>query len=265
MKRIFLIVLLALAPVLSHAAGEERVFGDQPIPVSDSLADLQLYTEEKRLGEPDPFRVFEGNVRLGRWEILGLPSRSGDESETFYLVRVPFTLDLQQRARKFNELKLKIGFATAGAIAFDLFPAEIASTADQVFTVSPTLRFSREREPRVTEIFRLVNLRPRSRAFGSDQALFYWRYHSVGDQGIANGDHHVFFILAVRTGTASLAGRVSIIARVAKERFRIWTDKQTLITSIPVHLDLGEAVIAPGGSPDVRSSTTAESLTGGDH
>lgn len=219
---------------------EELILRDQPLPESEILVTLDLFSEEKTLGPGlPPKKVKEVEVRLGKWLISFLPPvkstptrpiMTPDRSKwDLYLVYIPFTLREPPEDTYYQRVDLRIDLANKDATAFDLLPKNVTTKekVTKTYELSPEFKFKGV-EVKVGKISHQIcfeSLRPIITAFGEGESRFYWVYTSLEGQEISPGIKHALVILEVPGGTESVSGTIYCEADMLKKMFGIFRRK----------------------------------------
>src|SRR5581483_5930464 len=181
------------------------IFTNEPLTPSDTTVTLPILGEENVLRGSDTRRgvdlpqrmLLEGQITLdpsGR--IFFIPPLESTASEPLlvpdrrkwdlYLVYLPFTLHPAPGKAYYEEITFFIDLATAGARAYDLFPADISNEVEETktYTLSPQCTF-KEFGISVGKVSRQIQfkgLHPIISAFGKDEHTFYWIHQGFKEQ-----------------------------------------------------------------------------------
>jgi hypothetical protein len=233
---------------------EDLILGDQPLPESEILVTLDLFSEEKPLGpELLPKKVKEAEVSIGKWHIFFLPPVKSIASKPtpdrsmwdLYFVCIPFTLHEPPGDAHYQRVKFEIELYNEDATAFSLLPKNVTSKEEvtKTYVLSPQFNFKGigGKVGDISYQIRFERLQPIINAFGEGESRFYWIYTSPKGQEVFPGTKHALIILEVPRGIKSVDGIIYPEVAMAKKLLGIRRLKDTKADPYPITWNLSGA------------------------
>lgn len=241
---------------------ELLTLGDEPLPESASTIVLEIRSVAdsgtRREGDPDQQTELEGRITLNPEyvHIFSLPAEvvpaqfSGLDRTLWdlYLVVFSFTLHKPQKKDSYYEdMTFRINMLERHAIAFDLFPQEITTSAEGpgTYSISPqgTIIPVEAGPAYQGQYIRLLSLHPTITAFGQGERTFYWHYGTAPDEkGIRPGTRHVLAVLQVPHQTAQVSAKISYDLMIARKLAGFWTYLDARVGTYRGEWDLSKAL-----------------------
>lgn len=251
MVYLFFIVFIITLTDSAVTMAEELILKTQPIPESEKLVSLKIFSELKFRGDVTS-RITESQVTLGRGQILFIPSSNLISSHPImtpdrsiwdlYLIHIPFTIHELPEDSYYQKVKFEIDLADQDVTALDLLPKNITSKVEvtKTYILSPQFKF-KEIEGSAGEFGYQIcfdSLRSVISAFGIGECQFYWVYTSYKNQRLFSGTKHVLIVLQAPKRTKSIYAKISYEVVIAKKLFGTWMSKDAMTDCYPMKWNL---------------------------
>lgn len=229
-----LAVSLATLGGIRMAVAQTLIFGDEPIPDSEVVVQLDFYSRESRLGTGEAL-LKEGTITLGAVKAYRVKPETSETMEPVrptgvppldrYLVVFPFTLHSAPGEREYNSVLFKVELSNQKVIASDLIPGNVFTEEDvkkaymiggsvEYKGVGGSLELSKE--------IAFTSLRPVITAFGDGESNFYWKFAGQSDQEVYPGARRVAVILEVPHDVSTITAVITYEIDVRRKWLDDW-------------------------------------------
>jgi len=250
-----IVVILFYILGASVALSDELVLRDQPLAETEKLMTVDLFSEEKIMGqEGSPIKLLESQVTIGKEYISFIPPQVSHSTvlitpdrtkRDLYLIRIPFTLHEPAENKYYQKFIFQIELYNRDTVAFDLIPKNVSSKENVIktYTISPQLKFKGVEGTLggIDNKISFESLYPIITAFGEGENRFYWIYTSQQDQPVHPGTKYAVIILDVPRGTKSVNGNIYCEAVISQKIFGKLLPRHARTSYYPIKWNLSEA------------------------
>ncbi len=243
----------------SVAFAGEMILKDQPLTESQKLMTVDLFSEEKIMGqEHAPIKLLESQVTIGKEYIFFIPPQKSHSAalimpdrtkRDLYMIRIPFTLHEPSENKYYQKVIFQIELDNRDAVAFDLLPKNVTSTVHvtKTYTISPQFKFKGVEGTigGINSTISFESLHPIITAFGEGENRFYWIYARQQDQPVPPGTRHTVIILDVPRGTKAVNGNIYYEVVISQKIFGDLLPKKAKTNHYPIKWNLNEAKPLP--------------------
>ena len=227
------IVGLSLVWLPLLATAENILLKDSTLTKSETLIDLEIFSEDKSMGnEIEPIRkVRQGSLTLGKPIVGFIPPNKNNHfpQGDVYLVIIPFSIHPLPDGRHYEKVEFSIDLNDHDAIARDLFPKDILQNEHtrKSYTISSQLKIvgidgavDGNIGGGIEEEYEYEKLHPILTAYGLGESHFYWIFEkSLDNEGVVPRTQHLFILLEVPNGQKTLTGEIDLKAKIANNLF----------------------------------------------
>lgn len=224
------------------------IFGDEPIPNSEVAAQLDFYSQEKRLGSGQDMLLKEGTITLGMARVYRVKPETervlppGVPLLDRYLVVLPFTLHPAPGERKYSNVLFIVNLSNQKVTASDLMPRDVFTEEDvkKAYTIGGSVEYqgvggTLELGKEIT----FTRLRPVITAFSEGESDFYWKFASQSDQEVYPGSKRVAAILEVPRGISTITAVITHKIDVHRKWLGDWQNFNAATEPYSIKINLG--------------------------